>query len=558
MTKNSVFLFRHCIRSTQRRQSLHLRDETVETYYEAADFIQDGGLPDWQTPAHYDCTKAGLQALQGSGKQLLRELLEDIDENDDSAPKVIHFQLIADDKSQRDVDSALSLQHGILEQLEVERTKRDSLVIIRGLERMEFDSTLFRGTCTSNDNKLSLSFRELIKSQVQRRLQMIEPPIPNQEETLKKIEKRAGGPGQLGSMHDISYENDIDRTAAQATNTTYPAVVVTEEGGVYLAGPINIISWFAEMAFYSRASGIWDAPFLRNLTFSEVYRLLEYHHYFRSIVSMENEIVAQQGVLVGRAILQALRYGHVRLPLVGPSSCWDERESASLSTSPPVTHKVTLIVGHDGDMNAIATAFGLRWRLPQPHHTSKGNYLGQYVPTPPGSAMQFDYHHDTVNMSFRFPVSVERFDDTTAMRIPKGMQMNDTGLLERVALIVKPRWTTSLSRTAAANLSEDGNTMMLLENGWEVLEAQLQDTVLAFPSTTECPPSQVMKVCSKPLVIQVVNLLYVMLVLCTAILSFLGILYLRGYRCRRDRNTKGPGVDQYQYNSVSPTESFEK
>lgn len=44
----------------------------------------------------------------------------------------------------------------------------------------------------------------------------------------------------------------------------------------------------------------------------------------------------------------------------------------------------TFIIGHDGDLDAIATALGILWSLPQPYHPG-------YTPTPLGLAIHFEY-----------------------------------------------------------------------------------------------------------------------------------------------------------------------
>lgn len=79
---------------------------------------------------------------------------------------------------------------------------------------------------------------------------------------------------------------------------------------------------------------------------------------------------------------------------------------------------VTLIFGHDSDLNAVATALGMTWTLPPPYHTES-------TPTPPGSGLHFAYDGDEVEISFMAPVF---FADHT-------MTLNTSGILVEIPVV---------------------------------------------------------------------------------------------------------------------------
>jgi hypothetical protein len=134
-----VFLFRHCVRSAYRHIDLYDNNhnnndgETSSSSHYPTDIADYLGvpLPDWQTPGEGQCTRAGLETLMGTGKFLLRDYLRQkyhhyhASAGDDDGrtqqelkkQQIFHLQIDfrADMASQRDVDSAWALQHGMIE-----------------------------------------------------------------------------------------------------------------------------------------------------------------------------------------------------------------------------------------------------------------------------------------------------------------------------------------------------------------------------------------------------------------------------------------------------------
>jgi hypothetical protein len=111
-------------------------------------------------------------------------------------------------------------------------------------------------------------------------------------------------------------------------------------------------------------------------------------HWSRYILSIgNNEAAAKGGVIMAR-ILQELEHNN---------------------------NHATFMIGHDGDIDAVATALGLSWNLPHPYHPG-------YSPTPPGSAIHFSYDGNKVEISFLAPILLNA----------QAPYLNSSGILEEV------------------------------------------------------------------------------------------------------------------------------
>lgn len=250
---------------------------------------------------------------------------------------------------------------------------------------------------------------------------------------------------------------------------------------MHLAGPVNVIKWFAEMAFYSRAGGVSN-PFLKNATLIHVLILVEWYDWSRTILNVENSVAATKGSIMARGILDALTYGHVPYATEYSPACRSGNDRPTTAT------KVTLIVGHDSNMDAVATSLGLRWRLDRmyqeaPSSSPEHKVLDELTPTPPGGAMHFVVDDkDTVTMDFWYPVFLQ---NSHAPKVPTGMQLNTSGILERTPMILQARSDT-IQQRIHSKLSADKTQMILLESGMEVLYAQLEATLNRFPDAMDC------------------------------------------------------------------------
>ena len=176
----------------------------------------------------------------------------------------------------------------------------------------------------------------------------------------------------------------IKRTHHQSSHTHLIVVV-------FLAWPL--IKYIAQSILYSRASGIHDDSFT-NVTMDEYYNLFEWEHWGRDVQFEGNNVAAAGGGVMMARILHLLG-----------STDHDQDD-------------VTLIFGHDSDLNAVATALGMTWTLPPPYHTES-------TPTPPGSGLHFVHDGSGVEISFMAPVF---FADHT-------MTLNTSGILVEVPVV---------------------------------------------------------------------------------------------------------------------------
>ena len=519
--QHHVFLFRHCVRSTNERQSLHNNLTAVlegtEEEFTPSDFVNDTA-PDWNT-SEYQCTQTGMGILKGSGRFLFDLLAKRINaeqkkdggknsnNNNSSPPRPprIRLQVVADE-SQRDIDTAFALFDGLYEQM-MNTTANPNGIELLGLHELTYDRMLFqpfdgeKGICEDPLSKLSNTNKDYqvkLQQELQARLDAVPPPDPGLSDTLLMIQQ-VGGKGKRGSVTDIPSWIPNTGEEQQDTldvNTTSPfPVVVSKEHAANLAGPVNMIKWIAQMAFYSRAGGV-QSPYLWNVTVPQLYKLVEWIHWSRTITDVDNTVAAAKGSVLARAVLDALRYGS--LPVTG-NAIFHPRDEAKCIKEDDVDATVTLIIGHDGDLDSVATALGVRWRLESPYHTtSPANARGEYVPTPPGSALHFEYQPATgsVEMQFLYPIYLYAYNrglttnSTDIPRIPRNMQLNTTGILEETPLILKPR-TVSIEDTVQLALSADTKRMILRETGLDVFEAQLAATLKTFPEALDCYESYV-------------------------------------------------------------------
>jgi hypothetical protein len=159
----------------------------------------------------------------------------------------------------------------------------------------------------------------------------------------------------------------------------------------------GINKYIAQSIIYSRASGIDGNNFFTNVTVEEFYNLMAWVHWSRDVMYVKNGKAAAEGGVMMAKILQALS------------------SSSRSSSNHEEEYDAAFIIGHDGDLNAVATALGITWTLPPPYHPG-------YLPTPPGSALHFAYDGNEVEISFIAPVL---FADHT-------MTLNTSGTLIEV------------------------------------------------------------------------------------------------------------------------------
>lgn len=396
--KFHTFLFRHCVRSTGKKVKLYNGDTRASNH--ASDYT-DGELPQWNTPSEW-CTETAMEIMQNTGSFLLENILL---RKAGGAKKRIRVQIISD-TSQRDVDTSLALSLGI-----INASLRYQDLQIDGLDDLRLDHALFEpldSVSGANTNDAPRCAAYYSPSQtiidIEQRLKAVPPPESGLEAMLALFEK-IGGVGHSGTLFNI----------------TPPSTMYLNRTEKRLAGAINIVKFFAQMLFYSRAGDI-DPPFLPTATLDEVYQALEWAHWTRSVLSIDNVDAATQGAVVADAIIQSLQNGQY-----GGDYCADDYDVCA-----------TLFVGHDSTIDAVATALGLRWKL-RPPYRSGGDGIGEYLPTPPwGGAMYFMHEEQSniVELAYLHPVYSSK--KTTAWKL------NKTGILESVPMALKPPIDSSI------------------------------------------------------------------------------------------------------------------
>ena len=126
-----------------------------------------------------------------------------------------------------------------------------------------------------------------------------------------------------------------------------------DENGTLIGG-IRAFKLFSQIIFYAFASGIQQPGLLQQPTVTELYQLIAWQHYCRSIGDMGPEKAVANLALLHR-VLGALSDG--------------SEDAADAS----------FFWGHDGNLDGFAMLLNTSWAAPP--------YLGgeSYVPTPPGS-----------------------------------------------------------------------------------------------------------------------------------------------------------------------------
>ena len=395
--RHHAFLFRHCVRSTKSKVKLYNGDSKASTHI--ADYIAKP-LPNWNTPDKW-CTETAMEIMQNTGGFLV----DNIFVGDDRTNKRIKIRFVSD-TSQRDVDTSLALSLG----MNAASLKHQNFHI-DGLSNLRLDHALFQpfddGDYSRTTRCAEFYAPNQIATDIEHRLNTVPPPDSDLLAVLTLLH-HLGGKGD-SSLFSIEPPSDmyLNRTEMK------------------LAGAINVIKLIGQMLFYSRAGGI-DPPFLHKATLDSVYEILEWVHWSRSVLSVDNVEVATQGAVIAEAILQSLNGGHF-----GEDTCGSDYDICA-----------TVFVGHDSTIDAVATALALRWKLKPPYRTGRDS-IGEYVPTPPGGAMHFihDESEGCLELAFIYPVFFSG----------KGSQwvLNKTGILESVPMTLKfPIEGVTISRSS--------------------------------------------------------------------------------------------------------------
>jgi hypothetical protein len=455
-----VFLFRHCVRSTESTYHLYSNESDNAMDDEHTTLI----APDWRTPPYW-CTEAGMSQMETTGEHILQDILEkslQSSSQDNSSSKLIQVRILVDSNAQRDVDSALALIRGM--QTVATRFRNDankngtSGMAVSGLGGSielaprifnPLDAKVYSETSTTslcNDSSLSEMTDEQIQAEVQHQLDAIPTP------TLLSLQSAVQLLINAGIVASIS------------TKMLLPTVTVRNRQAK-LSGPINFVKLGAQMLFYSRASNLVFG--LANETVSpsrvsmdDMYALLQWHYWMRSVLNVATLRAAVQGAALARAMQDAL--------LSMENRTMDDDESE--------VETVTLFVGHDGDLDSVATAFGVTWGLGHPYMA-----VPEWYPTPPGSALRLtryklsgatDVAQDHVHLSFLYPVF--------ALNENASVQLRQTSLTLTPLSFVSTTANTP-PPTMRAKSVRDATVV-----AWSDWQARVAFVLQQYPGATEC------------------------------------------------------------------------
>lgn len=312
--KHHVILMRHCFRSTQEKVWLYNETGKATYSYDPQDFIA-APLPNWNVPEMH-CLPHGIKIIKETAKFIFQKIVPS-----ESKEKKVKIQIVTD-SSPRDVDTSFAFYEGFME------ASKGSHHIIEGLPDLQYDHALFHpvkaGLCENNYPT------ERLASDIQHRFQNVKPPESDLSNVLSMIQK-LGGIGKSGPL------TSMDPTLRLSPHQNYTK----------FEGPMNIVKLFSQMAFFSRAAEI-DPPFLPNATLSEVYNLLEWVYWSRSVLSIDNVKSATMGAVLVQKLIEALETGFHYIPT-------SQRLSKDEDTD---DIRIIIYAGHDTNLDECATTLG--------------------------------------------------------------------------------------------------------------------------------------------------------------------------------------------------------
>jgi hypothetical protein len=440
--RHHYFLFRHCVRSTGKEMKLHLLQDDEEEQPAAYGPLQSipidaffEEIPHWNVPPNA-CTQQGLDMVQATGRWLI--------ENKVIEGKKIKIDLLSD-TSDRDIDTAYRLSLGIQQAVQdLQESSNDDTDLslhtttVDGGNEISYFHDLFEdplppelcqsssrnSSSSSNNNYTNIVPIEETIQAIQKRMMTIPPPmsIPDALERMKIL---LGG--EFGSNAEIIL-NRLDITQA-ALSLIHQDIDTNNnnnnETKLYPAGIVEILKLFGQFLFYSRAGGIEPTYLPTNSTTTTlllqqdvIYQFLAFVHWVRSVWDVKNPQAAASGAVHAQIMLHSLRYGAIistewkqyREKLVGHHQPHQRHRLTQSSRHDHQNHHddndnynddddddqdydthVTIVVGHDGDLDNMSTALGIQWEFQPPYisssSSSSSSRPGDYLPTPPLSAL---------------------------------------------------------------------------------------------------------------------------------------------------------------------------
>ena len=348
--KHHFLLFRHCVRSVG--NEVDMGHDTKSS--KIGDYI-GVPLPKWGVPSN-ECTVVGNDMVKKTGHWLINS--ETI--VPDGAK--IKWEIIADDYH-RDVDTAYYLKVGIQDALDKKYGDRVESV---GLQDVHIGTHYFeRSFCEPTQ-----SDEDWLK-EVQDRLENLPRPPLSFPEALQMVEQIMGrGKRSPMDIHPIEPEYDPE--------------------SLEMIGAAPFRSTLADILLFSQLSDI-NPRFAPIATVEQVCQLVVFHSWYRSVEYVGSSDVAVDGGLKVEALLRVLRKGHYL-----PSKSSFEEEQEDYDT------RVTIILGHDDDLEPTATALGATWKLKEPFISDPN---GDFLSVPPMSGIHAvrDVTTEQVDVALLYP-----------------------------------------------------------------------------------------------------------------------------------------------------------
>jgi len=390
--KHHFLLLRHCVRS--KSPSVNLGHSGFSS--NPADYVADP-MPDWQVPEHW-CTPQGLDLVEKNGAWLVDSGIV----NPGS-----HVELITD-TSLRDVESIYGLSLGMKGAL-----GEDSYVSGLDLIRTKSFPRSY-ATCAYRKNDIELAVKE--------RLETLRRPDLDFRQALDLLEQIAGT-GKVGTLAE-----------------RIPINVTSNDG--HLTGAANLLMNFAKTLFFSKA-GLKSQRFAQKATVEQVYQLLQYADWYRSIENVENSLSATAGAIWAKIIVTIMSRG-------------------GLYDSSPRSDSVTIFEGHDDDLDSLSTALGVTWDLPE-YRTHP-----EFLPTPPGSGLHIvrDTETGEIHVSYVYPVYHKKGHTH--------WKTNESGTMKRVPVIWKN--THSFEERSRASVVPS----------FREFESHFRSTLDKYPGAMDC------------------------------------------------------------------------
>lgn len=321
-------------------------------------------LADFGVPPMW-CSPEGMDIIEDEGRYIVNEVIR---VGSISKAEHIRFHLLSD-TSHRDADTAYALAKGMKESLLETAGITSDLLTFDGLNQVQFAPGIFKPEGSSNEENQSATDNSKPCPRIEYTLEELSHEIEerftnelNEDEVQKMIDlliRRGGVENTSPFDSKVPFHYSIDDYQCP---------------GKGIGVTLEILKQISEMAVYSRASDVFPS-FLPDATDEEVYQMLNVADHIRTLQRMNNIRAAKGGLVLAKSILAAI-------PLRNDSETWPNKKRNHNED----TVTVTIYIGHDSDIDHVATALGLQWNV---LYGGSPDHIGGVLSTLPGSGLIF-------------------------------------------------------------------------------------------------------------------------------------------------------------------------